>query len=81
MTKGSFYVSHNFFNKFVKAIFYQDRSNILANKHPGFAFDPQESEAKPHKKISLAESPSNVSPGAVGERSTENRTGYSTIDQ
>jgi hypothetical protein len=46
-----------------------------------FAFDPQESEAKPHKKISLAESPSNMSPGAVGERSTENRTGYSTIDQ
>ena len=34
MTKGSFYVSHIFFNKFVKAIFYQDRSNILANKYP-----------------------------------------------
>ena len=55
----------------------EDSSKLQAELD--FAFDPQESEAKPHKEISLAESPSTVSPGAVEERSIGNRTGHSDI--
>ena len=46
-----------------------------------FVFDQRESEVKLHKMTSSTESPSNVSPGAVGDQSIGNPTGYRTIDQ
>ena len=53
--------------------------SILQNYKAGdlnFAFDQRENEVKLPMATSSLESPSNVSHGAVGDRSIINRTGY-----